>query len=122
MDTGSTLNKENAAPLKKGKRGKKANQREAVAGTLMASVPLIGFFIFGFIPLMLALRMAFFSIKGYDILGGKYVGFENFEQVFTTAGFWEALRNTVRLGVSTLISQFFALIIAYFLSKNPKET
>ena len=86
----------------------------------MASVPLIGFFIFGFIPLMLALRMAFFSIKGYDILGGKYVGFENFEQVFTTAGFWEALRNTVRLGVSTLISQFFALIIAYFLSKNPK--
>ena len=107
------------APLGK-KRMAKANRREAVAGTLMASVPLIGFVIFGLIPLILALRMAFFKITGYEIFSGKNVGFENFAGVFEDPTFWKALWNTVRLGVSTIISQVFALLIAYLLSKNPK--
>ena len=100
--------------------GDKTNKKEGFAGTLMASIPLIGFLIFGLIPLVLALRMAFFDIKGYSIFNGKYVGFENFAAVFKDESFWKAMGNTVRLGVSVLISQVFSLIIAYFLSKDPK--
>ena len=118
----STTN-ENAAgvntPFRK-RRSVRANKREAIAGTILASTPLIGFTIFGLIPLILALRMAFFDITGYRIFGGKFVGFQNFVDVFEDATFWEALRNTVRLGASVLISQVLALLIAYLLSKNPK--
>ena len=102
------------------KRRSKGSRKEAAIGTLMASVPLIGFAIFGLIPLILALRMAFFEIDGYNIFEGTYVGFQNFSDVFDDPTFWEALRNTVRLGASVLISQVLALLIAYLLSKNPK--
>ena len=105
---------------KRKKFGIKNNRREAIAGTFMASIPLVGFFIFGFIPLVLALRIAFFDIDGYSIFEGTYVGFQNFVKVFNDPTFWEALRNTVRLGTSVIFSQVFALAIAYLLNKEPK--
>jgi len=120
MYSESTLNERSTQLQKAKKRRSKGNRREALAGTLMASLPLIGFFIFALIPLVLALRMAFFRIKGYNIFGGENVGLENFASVFGDPTFWEALGNTLRLGVSALISQVFALVIAYLLSKNPK--
>lgn len=116
-DTTLKNNKMGEAAGKKFKT--KYNRREAVAGTLMASVPLIGFAIFGFIPLILAIRMAFFDIKGYNLFEGTAVGFQNFSEVFNDPTFWEAIVNTLRLGISVLVSQVLALVIAYLLSKNP---
>ena len=97
-----------------------SHRRDEIVGTLFASIPLIGFIIFGLIPLILALRMAFFNIRGYEILDGKYVGLSNFISVAKDSTFWEALRNTLRLGLSVLISLALSLLIAYLLNKNPK--
>lgn len=118
MDSDMTLNKNR--PIHTKKRKTKGSKREAVVGTVMASVPLVGFIIFGLIPLVLALRMAFFEIDGYEIFDGEFVGFQNFSDVFNDPTFWKALLNTVKLGSSAIISQVFALGIAYLLSKNPK--
>jgi len=120
MTSANSKNQNRPLPLGKTAHRSKANRKEGIAGTLMASIPVVGFVIFGLIPLIFALRMAFFDIPGYEIFGGEFVGFDNFGDVLKDSTFWEALRNTVRLGSATLISQVFALIIAYLLSKNPK--
>ena len=112
---------ENSIALKRRRRHTtKAGRKEEFVGTLLASIPLIGFIIFGLIPLVIAFAMAFYEIDGYEIFSGEFVAFQNFKDVFKDPTFYEALRNTIRLGVSVLISQVFALIIAYLLYKNPK--
>ena len=53
----STVNKvigEDVAPIKPKKRRKPINKEE-ISGTLYASIPLLGFLIFGVIPLFMAL-------------------------------------------------------------------
>ena len=99
---------------------RRINKKEELTGTFLASIPLIGFIIFGLIPLCIAFAMAFYDINGYNIFDGESVGFENFKSVATDPTFWEALVNTLRLGISVLFSQVFSLIIAYLLYKNPK--
>lgn len=91
--------------------------KEEIAGTALASIPLIGFLIFGFIPLVLSFVMAFMKMKDFGFDGAAWNGFENFKTVLTDPMFWESVVNTLILGSSTLFSQLFALIIAYLLSK-----
>ena len=96
---------ENSVALKRRRRHTtKAGRKEEFVGTLLASIPLIGFIIFGLIPLVIAFAMAFYEIDGYEIFSGEFVAFQNFKDVFKDPTFYEALRNTIRLGVSVLIS------------------
>ena len=111
---------ENPITIRPKKSINKSHRHDEIVGTLFASIPLIGFVIFGLIPLILALRMAFFDIDGYNILEGEFVGLQNFVAVAKDDTFWEALRNTVRLGLSVIISLVLSLLIAYLLNKNPK--
>lgn len=109
-------------PLKPPRKKIKVN-REEILGTLFAAIPLIGFMIFAFVPLILAVVMAFLNVPGWDIGGATLAdkgGFGNFITVLTDPLFWDSVVNTLILGTSTLISQFFALFIAYFLSKDIK--
>ena len=110
----------NSLALNNKRHRTRVSRREELVGTLLASIPLFGFLIFGLIPLVIAFAMAFYEIDGYEIFKGTFVGFQNFKDVFKDPTFFEALRNTIRLGVSVLFSQVFALIIAYLLYKNPK--
>ncbi len=96
---------------------KKRIDKEEVAGTLLASLPLIGFLIFGFIPLVLAMAMAFMDIPRRDITEGTFAAFQNFEFVLNDPEFWKAVANTLILGTSTLISQVLSLGVAYLLSQ-----
>lgn len=102
-----------------GRKRKKINKEE-VAGTLLASIPIIGFLIFGLAPLLLALAMAFLNMKGFGFEGATFAGFDNFKAVLTDPTFGKAIVNTFRMGSSVIISQVLALIIAYFLSKPIK--
>ncbi|MBQ3571297.1 MAG: sugar ABC transporter permease, partial [Clostridia bacterium] len=102
------------------KKRKKPINKEAIAGTIFASGPLLGFIIFGVIPLCLAFAMAFLKMKGFSFKGAKLVDplFANFKTVVEDDKFWEAIINTLILGTSTLISLVLSLIIAYLLSKE----
>ena len=96
---------------------KRRVNKEEIAGTALASIPLIGFLIFGFLPLVLAFAMAFMEMQDFGFEGATFVGMANFKEVLTDPLFWDAVGNTFLMGTSTLISLVLALIIAYFLSK-----
>ncbi len=96
---------------------KRRTNKEEIAGTALASIPLIGFVIFGLVPLILAMGMAFMRMQDFGFENAEWAGIENFKKVLTDSVFWESVVNTLWMGTSTLISQVLALIIAYFLSK-----
>lgn len=112
---------ESAAPVPSPKRRKGwRHYEEEILGNLLAGIPLIGFLIFGLIPLVLASAMAFMKMPGFSFTEGVWAGWANFKFVFTDKLFWQAVGNTFILGTSAFISQFFALAIAYLLSKEIK--
>lgn len=111
-------------PAKKpsGKKWFIKNKEEIIA-TCLAGIPLLGFLIFGLIPLLLALAMGFLDFSnayGWSFEGTKWGGFDNLVFVLTDKMFWRSVANTLIFGVATIISQFLALIIAYLMSKDIK--
>ena len=51
--------------LEKSFNKKSVDKKENLAGTAMASVPVIGFVLFGLIPMLLAIVMAFIEMDNY---------------------------------------------------------
>lgn len=86
----------------------------------MSFIPVLGFCIFGLIPMILAIGMAFMDIKGFSFEGATWNGIENFKDVLSDDLFWQSIVNTLYMSVSTFINIFLSLIIAYLLTKNIK--
>ena len=77
--------------------------RSLILMTVPAGVLLL---VFGYTP-MLGLVMAFQNYDLYDgILHSPWVGFANFQQLFTDPGFWHALTNTLMLFSIQLVLSF----------------
>ncbi len=113
---------EEEIPVKPQKKKKKINKEE-IWGTALASIPLIGFFIFGVIPLAMAIAMGFLDFsatQGWSFSGATWGGFENFAYVLKDKLFWQSVGNTLIFGSSTFISLILALAIAYLLSRDIK--
>jgi len=65
---------------------------------------------------MLGIRYAFTSYKG--IRDPIYVGFANFQKMFSMPGFWDAFRNTMTLStMKLLLNTGMAVIISLFLNE-----
>jgi putative aldouronate transport system permease protein len=81
--------------------------------TVPAAILLL---VFGYTP-MLGLVMAFQSYDLYTgFLHSPWVGFANFQQLFTDPGFWQAFRNTVELFSVQLVLSFpIPIILAILL-------
>ena len=91
------------------------------SGFLMASIPVLGFIVFGMIPLLLALVMAFMDVPGRgNIAEAEFVGFENFEYVLNDDVFWQSIENTLKMAISLPICIVIALVVAFLLTKNIK--
>ncbi|MDR2202319.1 MAG: sugar ABC transporter permease [Clostridiales bacterium] len=106
------------ATVKKRKKIKK----EEVVGVVLAAGPLLGFFIFGFIPMVLAVFMSFMKIRGFSFDGARLVGFENYRYVFTDPKFGKAMLNTLYAAVSMPVSIVCSLFIATLLNKKVAGT
>ncbi len=97
-----------------------ASGRENTSGLLLSLTPVIGFAIFGLIPMLMAIYMAFFEIRlGYG-LGGEFVGFDNFKHVLTDPAFGKSIGNTFIMALSLPICLVLSLIVAFLLTKNIK--
>ena len=107
-----------AAPLFPKK--KKKFDIENATGTFMASIPLIGFAIFGLIPMVLAFVMSGMQIYGFSFANSKWIGFDNFKAVLTDNEFWRSIKNTVYMGLSMPISLVLSLVVAFLLDKEIK--
>lgn len=113
-------------------RRKHTDLKENRAGLLMGMIPVLGFLIFGFIPIILGIVMSFFDF-GKDTWFSdqtKFVWFDNYIGCFITSGpkatsengmyFLQSLLTTVVMYVSVPACIVISLVIAYFLSKKIK--
>ena len=100
---------------------KRRVNKEEIWGWTLSSIPLIGFVIFGLIPMVFALMMAFMSIRGLKIDSfAHFIGFENFKTVLTDPIFFKALVNTLYAALSLPITLVLSLIVAILLNQNIK--
>ena len=99
---------------------KKRIDKEGLTGLCLSSIPVLGFCIFGLVPMIFAIAMSFMDIKGFSFEGATWVGFANFSEVWQDQAFWDSIVNTMYMSVSTFINIFLSLVIAYLLTKNIK--
>lgn len=98
---------------------KKRVSKEEVYGTCFASIPVLGFIIFGLIPMAVAVVMAFTDAK-FALEDLSWVGFDNFAYAIKDSTFWKSVGNTFYFALSMPISLVFALIISVLLNQNIK--
>ena len=100
------------------RQGRKSRDfgRNNLAGYLFISPWLIGFFLFGFIPIAISLFLAF---TDYDVLGGwNFIGLGNFERMFTQdIRYIHSVEATFRyVALAVPLRLVFALAVAMLLN------
>lgn len=96
---------------------KKKVSKEAIYGTCFASIPVLGFFIFGLIPMIVAVVMAFTDVE-FILEDLHWVGFANFAYVLKEETFWKSVGNTFFFALSMPISLIVALIVSVLLNQD----
>ena len=91
---------------------------ESVFGLCTAIIPLIGFLLFAFIPLIIAFATMFVDMQGYQLNTMIWNNFANFKAVLTDPLFWLSLRNSLILLTGQFLSLIIALIISTFLAEK----
>lgn len=103
-------------PPRKQKEKKHKKYRDGVSGFLMAIPPVIGFFLFAFIPQLVSLWLSFQEAHSFDFTLTTFVGFRNFKEVLTSSEFWLSVGNTVFYMIPRLLCILLGLAIAVLLS------
>lgn len=98
----------------------KKKKRDNLCGWALASIPLVGFTIFMFVPILFSVAMSFntFMPNSYELSTMTWAGFENFGYIFKDAKLWLALGNTLIYCLSIPFEMFFGLLFAYLLRKK----
>lgn len=93
----------------------KQSTKDHISGYLYISPFFIIFGIFGLFPIIFT---AYISFHKWNILGAKeFIGFKNYQLLFTDPLFWKALGNTFSIWIiSTLPQLFLALVLAFILN------
>lgn len=90
-----------------------------LAGYLFIALPIIGFLLFTFVPLVFSL---FVSFNSYDFFTGEftYVGFTNFIRAFNDPFFISSLQNTFLTLLGLVVQIVVSLLLALLLTVNIK--
>ncbi|MCK4513680.1 MAG: sugar ABC transporter permease, partial [Spirochaetaceae bacterium] len=77
---------------------------------------VVYFILFAYLPVMDGANISF---QDYRLVGeSEYIGFENYQRVFDTAGFWRVFRNTLILGLSNVVlTAFVPMFLAMMLNE-----
>lgn len=113
------------APPPSSKPKKHWTNQEEVMGWIFAGIPILGFLIFGMIPLVLSLYVSFHHFDGLKLTSDysdelfpyivKFVGFENFGKVLTDQKFWQSVVNTLFVVFTTVVSLAVSVFISMML-------
>ena len=89
---------------------------------LLVAIPVLSLIIFNYIP-MFGIVIAFQDYKVFKgIAGSKWVGLAQFTKLFTSAKFFELLRNTILINVYKFVYQFpIPIILALLLNEVSHE-
>lgn len=100
----------------KGKKSKR-EQKEGLYGLLFASPWILGFLAFSVYPLVSSLYYSFTKFNA--VTAPKWVGLENFKDVFSDPLIWKSLLNTLFMAfISTPVNLMVALLLACIVIKN----
>ncbi len=99
------------------KKKRKVN-KEGLSGLLLSIGPVLGFVLFGLVPMVVAIFMSFMDIYGFSLEGAEFIGLNNYKSVLQDSLFWKSIVNTLYMSVSTFINIALALIVAFLLTKK----
>ncbi len=99
--------------------------KEEVIGWIFACIPLVGFLIFGLIPICLSFYISFNHFPGLQLTSDysdeffpyivTFAGFENFTAVIKDPEFWQSVVNTLFVIFTTLVSLAISVFISMML-------
>lgn len=106
----------------KTKKKRSLQKRENFSGYCFIMPWLLGFFIFTLIPMIFS---AVLSLCEWDIVTGlstiKFVGIDNYKNLFADAKFWQSLKVTFKFCIITIpCYQLISLLIAFLLTLDIK--
>lgn len=99
------------------KKRSSRRRKENIQGVLFAILPVLRFLVFGLIPMIVALIMAFLKMNTFSLDSGVFCGFDNFKEVLTDKVFWKSIGNTMYLALSLPISLLLALLVSVLMLK-----
>lgn len=99
--------------------------KEEVIGWTFACIPIVGFLIFGLIPIFLSFYIAFHHFPGLKLVSDfsdeffpyivTFCKFENFATVLSDPEFWMSILNTMFVIFTTLVSLALSVFISMML-------
>lgn len=95
-------------------------KKEEILGIIFANIPLLGFVLFGLIPLLLSIFLSFHTFKGLRLNSADFVGLENFKKIFEDEMFYTALGNTWYVLLACVVSLILSLVISALIATNVK--
>lgn len=95
-------------------------KKEEILGIIFANIPLLGFILFGLIPLLLSIFLSFHTFKGLRLNSADFVGLENFKKIFEDEMFYTALGNTWYVLLACVVSLILSLVISALIATNVK--
>ena len=112
------------AVLESRKKKIRKSNKEQIAGVLFASIPVIGFVLFGFIPLVFSLFMSFSDVPNFMIDSIQLYSidnlFQNYISIFQDEKFYKAIVNTLYAAISLPLSMILGLFLAVLLNQKLK--
>ncbi|NHN29056.1 carbohydrate ABC transporter permease [Paenibacillus agricola] len=88
---------------------------------LMITPAMAGIFIFVMYPIVYLTYLSFFKYNLMNKAKSKFIGFDNFTQIFTRGDFYKALGNTMVYTVGVVVLTLaISLLIAMWLSKRTR--
>ncbi len=117
------------------KSKKRWTNQEEVMGWVFTCIPLLGFLIFGIIPIALSLYISFNHFPGLKLYEQvdeffpqlsytiTFMGFKNFSMVLSDPTFWESVLNTLFVVFTAIVSLALSVFISMMLyhSKRGKK-
>lgn len=96
----------------------KSRKRDNITGVLFAMSPLIGFALFGVLPLVFSIVLSFGNLPTYDIFDIEFCGLQNYIRIFTEdKEFWQSVGNTFFYAIiSVLCTVVISLFASVFLN------
>lgn len=101
-------------------RQQSLTRSENRTGNWMTLLPLLGFLLFGAIPILISFVLSFMKLNTYDIFKAEWIGWENYEFVLKDERFFKSLGNTLLFTLSVPISMIGSLLLATLISKELK--
>ncbi|MDF2960843.1 MAG: binding-protein-dependent transport system inner rane component [Paenibacillus sp.] len=94
---------------------------EAVRPYLMILPAMTGIFLFVIYPVIYLIYLSFYKYNLMNKDKSKFIGFDNFTQIFTREDFYIALTNTVIYTVGVVVlTMLISLLIAVWLNKKSR--